>query len=428
MMIEKNSEDVSVRERMTKKGKTVLTLAVAALLLFGAAEPAYASCGICTNCRTWQRDVRREIGIFQNWFSTTFWTGNFVPALRNMTGQIVTTMMLEARMIGGFMDAQNHLTSQLALQELAARSMKNYTPSESVCQFGTLSRSLAASQARGRNTQLVLNERSQARQLGKKNMASATSPDDDRVSRLEQFRARFCDVQDNNNGMSKLCGNTGAPSNFHNLDIDFTRAVDTRPTLNIDFTDTTLTNDESNIMALASNLYSHEVFRRYAADELKPDAARDNRTDYMDMRAILAKRNVAENSFNTLVGMKSAGSRESRSYVRQVLQNLGMQTADIDRYMASQSSGTAPVTVNPSYSAQMEILTKKIYQDPAFYANLMDKPANVQRQYAAMQSFGLMQQRDIFETILRSEMLLSVIVELEIAKYQNDIQNRLNLR
>ncbi|MBL8636961.1 MAG: hypothetical protein JNN09_00475, partial [Alphaproteobacteria bacterium] len=55
-----------------------------------------------------------------------------------------------------------------------------------------------------------------------------------------------------------------------------------------------------------------------------------------------------------------------------------------------------------------------------------DNPANVQRQYASLQAFGLMQQRDIFETILRSEMLLSLIVEMEVSKFQDDVQNRLN--
>jgi hypothetical protein len=74
----------------------------------------------------------------------------------------------------------------------------------------------------------------------------------------------------------------------------------------------------------------------------------------------------------------------------------------------------------------MEVLTKKIYQDPAFYASLMDSPANVNRQYAALQSFGLMQKRDIFETVSRSEILMSLLLEMEIAKYQDNIQNRQN--
>jgi len=37
-----------------------------------------------------------------------------------------------------------------------------------------------------------------------------------------------------------------------------------------------------------------------------------------------------------------------------------------------------------------------------------------------------MQKRDIFETVARSEMLMSLLLEMEIAKYQDTIQNRQN--
>lgn len=413
--------------RTSKLYKPALLALFLAALMLAPTKKAQA-CGPCVDCATWQQAVSQAISNHETWWQTTFWNDNFLPGMRRFTDQVVETLMLEARMIGGFMDAQNHLNSQRALQEMQADALKSYTPSDSVCQFGTLTRSLAASQARARNTQIVLSERSQARQLGKRHHTAARGAQDDRQARLRQFQGRFCDPQDNNNGMQSLCG-AGGPAATHNLDIDYTRTVDTRPTLNINFTDADVTDDEENVIALANNLYASEVFKRYGSRDLQdPLGNRDNRTVYMDLRAITAKRNAAEHSFNTIVGMKTAGTVASRQYIRQVLQNLGMSAGDTDRFMASSAAAgsTAAVTANPSYSAQMEILTKKLYQDPAFYANLMDTPANVQRQYAAMQSFGLMQQRDIFETILRSEMLLSLIVEVEVAKYQDDVQNRLN--
>lgn len=395
-----------------------LMLAVLTVMPIKAAR----ACGPCLDCATWQTTVNEAIATHETWFQTTFWNDNVLPGMRQLSDQIVQGLMIEARMIGGFMDAQSELNSQRALQEMQADALKSYTPSESVCQFGTLTRSLAASQARGRVTQLVMSERSQARQLGKKLSAAAAGPQEDRQARLVQFQGRFCDTQDNNTGLTRLCGEGGQDVN-HNLDIDYTRMVDTRPTLNIDFTNADQTDDEQNVLALANNLYAHDIFQRYGSDALRdPTGNRDNRSILMDLRAVTAKRNAAENSFNTIVGMKTAGTESSREYIRQVLTNLGMSEDDVNRFMAS----TEEDEINPSYSAQMEILTKKIYQDPAFYANLMDKPANVQRQYAAMQSFGLMQQRDVFETVLRSEMLLSLIVELEVAKYQDDVQNRLN--
>ena len=73
----------------------------------------------------------------------------------------------------------------------------------------------------------------------------------------------------------------------------------------------------------------------------------------------------------------------------------------------------------------MELLTKKIYQRPDFYTNLYDKPANVDRIRASMRSIGLMQKWDMFNSRLRSEMLLSVAAELELAKEQDRLQRQM---
>lgn len=405
---------------MIQTSKRLVTL----LLVLSILSPSAAfACGPCTNCAQWQMEVTQAINQHKQWWANTYWQQNYLPALKNFTTAVVSTLMLQARMIGGFMDAQNHLNSQRVLQELAANTAKSYIPSDAMCQFGTLTKSLAASQALAERNQLVLAERSSSRQLGKHFTSAASGVAEDKLARLRQFQERFCDPQDNNNGMKRLC-DTGGPDTRHNLDIDYVRTVDIRPTLNINFTDTAISEDERDVIALANNLYSHEVFRRFNDQQLQRESTggKDNQSTYMQLRALTAKRNAAENSFNTLIGMKSAGTDASRAYIRTVLQNVGMSAANIDRFMASGGGAN----VNPSYMAQMEILNKKLYQDPRFYAELMDGPANVQRQYAAMQSFGLMQQRDLFETIIRSEMLLSLILEMEVAKHQDDIQNRLN--
>ena len=82
--------------------------------------------------------------------------------------------------------------------------------------------------------------------------------------------------------------------------------------------------------------------------------------------------------------------------------------------------------IRPSYYAQLEILAQKIYQDPEFFTDLYDKPANVLRKDVAMQAVNLMLERDMHKSELRSEMVLAVWLEMELMKYQRDVQNRLN--
>ncbi len=79
----------------------------------------------------------------------------------------------------------------------------------------------------------------------------------------------------------------------------------------------------------------------------------------------------------------------------------------------------------PSYYAQMEVLTKKIYQTPEFYTNLYDKPANVERIGASIDAITLMNQRDRYESLLRQEMLTSLLVEDALEEHVEDINTQI---
>ena len=123
-----------------------------------------------------------------------------------------------------------------------------------------------------------------------------------------------------------------------------------------------------------------------------------------DMRAVLASRGVVRNSFASLIGMKAQGTAASGQYMRAVLTQMGLSAADAQRLVGE----------NPSYFAQMEVLTKRIYQDPRFFVELYDTPANVDRQRAAMRGINLSQQNDLLNVMHRREMLLSVLLELKL--------------
>ena len=73
----------------------------------------------------------------------------------------------------------------------------------------------------------------------------------------------------------------------------------------------------------------------------------------------------------------------------------------------------------PSYYAQLELLAKKIYQNPDFYANLYDKPANVARKGVALKAIELMLDRAIYESQLRREMATSVLLATKL-RYEVD--------
>ena len=186
--------------------------------------------------------------------------------------------------------------------------------------------------------------------------------------------------------------------------------------------------DEIDTQALGNNLYGHNVlFRNLSPSQITED---DKPGLYMALRSIAAKRNVAENSYNTIVGMKSLGSTsgmygpsgDTYRFMGNILTELGIPEEDVDEYLGLPEGYARP---NFSYFAQLEILTKKIYQNPDFYANLYDKPANVKRVGAALKGIELMLDRAIYESQLRQEMSMSVLLSSKLGERFFDIDKEL---
>jgi hypothetical protein len=438
-------------------------------LLFLAAPKKAEACCSCTATATtasqtgWYTDtvtggtvpriqnfLQSEFTEHQNWYITTFWEDNLLPAMQLMSEQLTSVAMQQVQIIGTFLDAKHQMETQQVFEKVRARAHKDYHPSHKygLCEIGSSAKSLAASERKAEFNAMVMSQRSQDRAVGSAYTAAAAGEGADRDSRIRQFRTKFCDPMDNNKGLNWMCdhdqdgpGNTIGATNPErmNKDIDFIRTVDWPWTINADFTDTVVTDEEEEILALASNLYGHEIFKRPPSAALSSDSGESvtaMQNLYLDARSVLAKQSVAENSFNAITSMKMEGLPGSREYLLALLEHLGIPN-DPDKTTPRGSPTEAEILlgadpqnpnkkINPSYYAQMEILTKKIYENPDFFTHLYDTPANIARKQVAMQAIGLMQKFDLFKSYLRSEASLSVLLELAVVDLQNEIEDTIN--
>lgn len=367
------------------------------------------------------------------WLVTEFFTNHVAKGLALMAGQLTTVGMQQVQIIGSFFDAKHQLETQRLMQQLTAEAHKDYQPSEGLCTFGTSVRSLAASERASHLAQEVIAARGMARQLrngeglsGYQEQAGARgggrSQNQDRASRVKTFIERFCDKTDNNKTLDTFCKSTKAPPEMLNRDIDYTRSVESKLTLDLDFhtqNNENPSDDEAAIFALGANLYGHEIIPyidRRILREFADGRSMTGETYLMDARALNAKRSVAQNSFAAITGMRAAGTAEAQPYLYKMVAELGVPEKDLEKLLGK----------NPSYFAQMEILTKKALQNPVFYTELYDKPANVDRKGAVLQAVALMQDRDIYNSLLRSEAILSVLLDTMLQKEHDDIVGRIN--
>ncbi len=400
-----------------------LFLLVFLLLVNVQTAQACCSCGTVQGYHqstraTVNAHMTSEFERLRRFWQTTMLNDHIYPTLKPMWDQIVSLPFVHAESIGMFFDARIQQDTQQDLQRLMAQANKDYMPSEAICKYGTMLRSLAATEEKSKRVPLAMAKRSRDRQTKLVNHAGSHGPDLDFETRRNQFQTTYCDPNSDNNELKELCAASKDKKRW-NRDINYTKTVDEPLTLELDFTKQDLTNTEEDVIALGKNLYANEIFKGPGSTILQ-NANIDR--NLLDLRAVIAKRSVAEHSYNSILALKAEGTENSYSmdYLKELMLELGMKESEIDYYL-----GAKKTNGKPSYYAQMEILTRKIHQDPAFITNLYDTPTNVERQQAIMKSFELMQQRDLFDSLARSEMLLSVLLEMKIMEHQSEVQNRI---
>lgn len=419
------------RRRWFRRVFMVALLVLSLNVLPPADQPAQAACGDYCQCESiFHGRLRRlmavEAAATAAYIAAQFvahrvvfwgewmWGYNIGNALMMWTNEISSTAMTQMFAVGAFFDAKHQLETQRLLQMKMADAWRDYKPDVEMCAIGTAARGLGQTSRTGELTAFALSQHQIDRLTNVRNSSAESGVETDNDARIRLLKSRFCDARDAGGLMGKSVCNPASGVAGRNRDVDFNMTVMEPLTINVNLSNGgTATGPEKDLFGLSANLYGHRVFPPFP-DSLLQDQR--GQTYLLDQRAIAAKRSVAMHSFGSIVGMKTAGSGASASsarYIQAVYEQLGMPHEDAESLVGD----------NPSYYAQMEALTKGIYQKPEFYTNLYDAPANVERKSAAIRAIRLIQDMDKFNSVLRSEQSLSVLLELYIEDMQKDILN-----
>jgi len=406
-----------------------------AVLIGGAVPPKPAMAGpwccmvcpmMCCNPGATNGFITQAFNNYRNNFiMNSFYRNQFKQqGLKPMADDIRAAAVGAGMMIGAFLDGSAVNMAQATMQSLNAETIKDFHVSDQICRFGTLSKSLARSESMLETQQAVFSARAMARNAGREFSSGAAGRGRDNYERLKNFVSYYCDNSDNDMGLSGLCipvGNATETRNIeYNRDIDYTRAMEESPTLNIDVTDNVLTRDENTVFNLFSYLYGHtQDSSRLSGTSISEFSGSIEK--YVESRSVIARRAVAQNSFSKMMAMRSSGSGASHGFMNLFLiRQLGLPSQEADKYTTAWNPGPKVAgyddSKKPSYYAQMDILAKRIYQDPEFYVNLMDTKANVKRISASMEAIDLAQTRDMYEAVSRSEMLMALLLDMEARK------------
>lgn len=351
--------------------------------------------------------------------------------LRMMAMEFSTNMMAQVAAVGGLLDGYMLNKTVRRMQILSAETAQRHMPSVNMCQFPTLGKSLARTSFGARANTQVFAKIMQDYDLQHVDSAGSMLSNHQMRDYITKFREHYCHEDQNGpDGLERFCTGGGVAKDRVNNDVNFPYFFSTRMGNNVDFLDADdpvdnqnsagdgvqeLTNGEIDLMRLTANLYDSNIHKFKQSLYTSEDAPRA----LMNIRSLQAIRNVAKNSFAVLVGNRSGSSSfaTKNQYVQNVLLSMGVaNNADALTYYGIDNNNGF------SYDGIMEVLTKKIYQDPAFYINLYDNPENVMRQKASIKAIQLMQGWDIVKALHRREMLLAMILELKLRKQQRFVE------
>jgi hypothetical protein len=350
---------------------------------------------------------------------------NFTHPMMLAAEQLSAVMLQYMQIIGSFIDADEQMDTQRDLQVRQAQAHKDYHPSQQMCVFGTLTRSMNNAQGQANYNAVALNKIMMDRYTLKDKTSSSSSPGADLKSRAEHFIDSHCNPGDQGTGLEILCelASEKPPHTRMGTDVDYPDTVLRPLTLNINFENQNASTDEEKeeqeteegIIALAKNLYWFDSFSIFPKEELK-----DRYASYQNVRQVLAMHSVAHNTFTHMIGMKAKGIKTGEGTAG------GVFMKDFMKILLGDGATVTPEDIlgdNPSYYAMMEVMTKKLYQDGSFYTNLYDKPVNVARIKTSLQAIQLMQNRDRYESALRREMLSSLLLENALIPEQERVQS-----
>ncbi|MEM6811365.1 MAG: hypothetical protein AAF549_02750 [Pseudomonadota bacterium] len=401
-------------------------------------SPVAKSCGAVCNCSCRRPIEQNHIDIrahmtdemirHRTWFIDEFFTRHIRPAMILMTNQLSAVSMKHIFLVGKFLDASHQMETQRLLQLKMAETHSRMQLSEGFCEIASGVKGLHISEDKANIGQIAFVNRMMDRALKNNDSMSGGGENSDLLSRIDDYRNFYCNQYDNGGRLDRLCGGIGQPGVTKNKDINFFQTVLAEQTIlgdivtdvagDVDGQGENL--DAYDVFALTTNLFGHEQNPDMPRTDLATEEGMplSKSIEYINLRSIAAKRNVAKNTFSAIVSERFQGAEAiDFSHLRRIVVDLGVPESEVYELMGA----------IPSYFAQRKVLTDYIYQNPVFYTELYESPENVLRKDTAIKALNLTIQDDFFDRQLESEatlaVILDVMLESERMKVRGEISN-----
>ena len=317
-----------------------------------------------------------------------WWNTEFLPSLRQMTGQLYAARVDQSRQIGALIDAQSVNRTASLEKELQLRSKKNTLPNEMVCVAGSYSAALsqtlryANALIKGFKADLIKRAEGSPGSSSEKGIAA------DQLLRWARYCTEFHDPLNNNGlGVTPNCVSYPlSPGAIPNGDIDIEGFL-FKDTINMSDPDEYATS-----MAIIENLVQHVIREKIPKDTIKTPTGQE---------AIITRQHIAslENvSVNTVAEILSRRAGIPVGFALPPLLRDIRLKAGVD---------PAHVSNNPSYNEIMLAMTKERFLNPEYFIRIHDDPGAIKQEQASVNAYVNLQMQDIYKMQEQISLLLA---------------------
>jgi len=329
-----------------------------------------------------------------DWWESWWWY-DMRPSMQDMTGQLDTAHVDQARTMGSFFDAEEQNKTQLVLQDKELQAHRDYRPSEQICVAGTQSGGFGGAYAVMRHMRDA-----REREMNSVAMRRTNSQGEYGNARLlkqkwTDYVDNFCDVTANSGAVVGVSGCT-ANGLLPNADIMVVDTLLNASTIDIRTTTPTTTARRIALRRMVDNLVEPNITDLFlpAALETAP-----GKQAILDRRSLMARRAVARSIPEYIASSRLPGSR------------VGTWISDL-RQSAGISSAPGIISDNPSYKEVMHAISVEKFTNGRYALSMIDDTAQLKQEKIVLSSLYLMRLRDYYELLERTALSLAVQVSI----------------
>lgn len=326
--------------------------------------------------------------------------------LQDMTDQLVANAPAVMQSFSQINDAWQQQRSERALQKLKTESLIRNRPNAKLCTVASTAQTFMPAQDHAKVSAQQAASYLSSRQTSKLNHPAAGGIDQDKKHRWNLYLTKFCDPNDENGAMEKVCKNTNPET--MDKDVNYSAVIGAPMTIRDE--------DKEAVLMLGSYLYGHDLpYFLYNGSDLDPDKNPEALRGYENMQLAVRARSVALNSFISTLALKGEGppeTPEATQRLRSMMLNAGYDSAYVEKTLQD----------SPSYWARLNILQDSLFTSPENAIENITTTEHVAQNAAAMEAIKTMHLKNIADSLQRQEQLTAVWHEMIIKQREMAVQ------